>query len=183
MDLLEDMASLEDMVLLEDMVSLEASGTELLLEVARCPTSLCTSLCRARTGASPSQRLLDPLSLLLLTTLAPPTVSAPTGSDLLLSPPGLSATVSLLLLPMLLAMVLLDMALLAMVLSEELAMELLATVLLVTVSTTASLEELPMELVLEECSTDTLATMELPSSMPLSPVEKTKDKASRTNQN
>merc|ERR1711874_733235 len=102
-----------------------------LLALARCPTSLCTSLCRARTGASPSQRLSDPLSPLLLTTLAPPTVSAPTGSDLLLSPPGLSATVLLLLLPM---------------------------VLLVTVSATASLEELPTELVLEECSTDTLAT-------------------------
>jgi len=57
---------------LEDMASLE-------WEAARCPTSLCTSLCRARTGASPSQRLSDPLSLLLLTTLAPPTVSAPTG--------------------------------------------------------------------------------------------------------
>merc|ERR1712088_707280 len=94
----------------------------------------CTSLFRVRTGASPSQRMGDPLSLLLPTTLAPPTVSAPTGSDLLLSPPGLSATVSLLLLPM---------VLLAMALSEE-------------------------------CSTDTLATMELPSSMLLSPVEKTK---------
>merc|ERR1719442_176537 len=137
----------------------------LLLALARCPTSLCTSLCRVRTGASPSQRLSDPLSLLLPTTLALPTVSAPTGSDLLLSPPGLSATVSLLLLPM---------VLLAMALSEELAMELLPTVLLVMVSATASLEELPMELVLEECSTDTLATMVLPSSMPLSPVEKTK---------
>merc|ERR1719442_209992 len=113
----------------------------LLLALARCPTSLCTSLCRVRTGASPSQRLSDPLSLLLPTTLALPTVSAPTGSDLLLSPPGLSATVSLLLLPM---------VLLAMALSEE----------------------LPMELLLEECSTDTLATMELPSSMLLSPVEK-----------
>merc|ERR1711874_846875 len=44
-----------------------------LLALARCPTSLC----RARTGASPSQRLSDPLSQLLLITLAPPTVSAP----------------------------------------------------------------------------------------------------------
>merc|ERR1711874_812751 len=48
----------------------------------------------------------------------------------------------------------------------------LPTVLLVTVSATASLEELPTELVLEECSTDTLATTELPSSTLLSPVEK-----------
>merc|ERR1711874_707697 len=47
-----------------------------------------------------------------------------------------------------------------------------ATVLLLTVSATASLEELPTELVLEECSTDTLATTELPSSTLLSPVEK-----------
>merc|ERR1711913_50496 len=83
------------------------------------------------------------------------TVSAPTGSDLLLSPPGLLATV-----------------LLPMDLLEELPMELLATVLLVTVSATASLEELPTELVLKECSTDTLATTELPSSTLLSPVEK-----------
>merc|ERR1712106_631131 len=121
--------------------------------MGRCPTSLCTSLCRARTGASPSQRLSDPMSLLWLTTLAPPTVSAPTGSDLLLSPPGLSATVLLLLLHMV-----------------------LATVLLVTVSATVSLEELAMELVmelvLEESSTDTLATTELPSSTLPSPVEK-----------
>ena len=51
----------------------------LLLALARCPTSLCTSLCRARTGASPSQRLLDPLLLLSLTTPVPHTVSAPTG--------------------------------------------------------------------------------------------------------
>ena len=66
---------------LEELVTelLEASATESLLEVARCPTSLCTSLCRARTGGSPSQRLSDPLSLLLLTTPAPPMVSAPTG--------------------------------------------------------------------------------------------------------
>merc|ERR1711913_75568 len=178
--LLEDTVSLEELllapVLLEELlatVSLEVLPTLLspllllllllsLLALARCPTSLCTSLCGARTGASPSQRLSDPLSLLLLTTLAPPTVSAPTGSDLLLSPPGLSATVLLLLLPMVLAMVLLAMDLL-----EE-----LPTVLLVTVSATASLEELPTELVLEECSTDTLATTELPSSTLLSPVEK-----------
>merc|ERR1711874_615971 len=54
---------------------------------ARRPTSPCTSLCRARTGASPSPRLSDPLSLLSLTTLAPPTVSAPTGRGLsVLSP-------------------------------------------------------------------------------------------------
>merc|ERR1711887_68663 len=167
--LLEDTVSLEELllapVLLEELlatVSLEVLPTLLsplpllspllllllllsLLALARCPTSLCTSLCRARTGVSPSQRLSDPLSLLLLTTLAPPTVSAPTGSDLLLSPPGLSATVLLLLLPMVLAMVLLAMDL---------------------------LEELPTELVLEECSTDTLATTELPSSTLLSPVEK-----------
>merc|ERR1711913_3925 len=153
--LLEDTVSLEELllapVLLEELlatVSLEVLPTLLsplpllspllllllllsLLALARCPTSLCTRLCRARTGASPSQRLSDPLSLLLLTTLAPPTVSAPTGSDLLLSPPGLLATVLLLLLPMVLAMV-----------------------------------------VLEECSTDTLATTELPSSTLLSPVEK-----------
>merc|ERR1712172_421301 len=65
---------------------------------------------------------------------------------------------------------------------EELAMGLLPTVLSVTVSATAlleesamesdsdtaSLEELPTELALEECSTDTLATMELPSSTLLS---------------
>merc|ERR1711913_208452 len=161
--LLEDTVSLEELllapVLLEELlatVSLEVLLTLLspllllllllsLLALARCPTSLCTSLCRARTGASPSQRMGDPLSLLLLTTLAPPTVSAPTGSDLLLSPPGLLATVLLLLLPMVLAMVLLA---------------------------TDSLEELPTELVLEECSTDTLATTELPSSTLLSPVEK-----------
>merc|ERR1711970_611174 len=93
-------------------------------------------LCRARTGESPSQRPSDPLSLLLLTTLAPPMVSALTGSDLLLSPPVLL----LLLLPT----VLLAMAL---------------------------LEELPMELPLEECSTDTLATTELPSSTLPLPVE------------
>merc|ERR1711887_435414 len=177
--LLEDTVSLEELllapVLLEELlatVSLEVLPTLLsplpllspllllllllsLLALARCPTSLCTSLCRARTGVSPSQRLSDPLSLLLLTTLAPPTVSAPTGSDLLLSPPGLLAIV-----------------LLAMDLLEELPMELLPTVLLVTVSATASLEELPTELVLEECSTDTLATTELPSSTLLSPVEK-----------
>merc|ERR1711970_908005 len=102
-------------------------------------------LCRARTGESPSQRPSDPLSLLLLTTLAPPMVSALTGSDLLLSP----LVLLLLLLPM----------------------ELLPTVLLVTVSATALLEELLTELLLEECSTDTLATTELPSSTLLSPVE------------
>merc|ERR1719420_2539721 len=118
----------------------------LLLALARCPTSLCTSLCRARTEESPSPRLSDPLSLLLLTIPAPPTVSAPTGLDLLLSPPELP----LLLLPMVLAMVLLVTALL-----EELATELLATV-----SATAWL----VESVWEECSTDTLATTELPSS-------------------
>merc|ERR1712055_885467 len=73
--LLEVMASLEDMVWLEDMVSLEV----LVLALARCPTSLCTSPCRARTGESPSQRPSDPLLLLLLTTLAPPMASAPTG--------------------------------------------------------------------------------------------------------
>merc|ERR1712055_1026118 len=152
----------------EDTALWEALATPWLeWEAARCPTSPCISLCRARTGASPSQRLSDPLSLPLLITLAPPTVSAPTGSDLLLSPPGLSATVLLLLLPMVL-----DMVLLAMDLLEELPMELLPTVLLVTVSATASLEELPTELVLEECSTDTLATTELPSSTLLSPVEK-----------
>merc|ERR550517_1752052 len=55
-----------------------------LLAPARCPTSLCTSPCRARTGESPSQRPSDPLLLLLLTTLAPPMVSALTGSDPLL---------------------------------------------------------------------------------------------------
>merc|ERR1712128_20147 len=139
------MASLEDMALLEVLATLW-----LECEAARCPTSPCTSLCRARTGASPSQRLSDPMSLLLLTTLAPPTVSAPTGLDLLLSPPGLWATVLL----------------------EELATELLPTEFLVTVSATASLEELVMELVMEECSTDTPATTELPSSMLLLPVEK-----------
>merc|ERR1712114_163444 len=100
----------------------------LLLALARCPTSLCTSLCRERTGESPSPRLSDPLLLLLLTTQAPPTASAPTGLDLLLSPPELP----LLLLPKVLAMV-----------------------LLATVSATAWLVELPTELVLEECSTDT----------------------------
>merc|ERR550517_1679635 len=63
------------MVLLEVLLSLLLS----LLVPARCPTSLCISPCRARTGESPSQRPSDPLSLLLLTTLAPPTVSAPTG--------------------------------------------------------------------------------------------------------
>merc|ERR1712055_288627 len=159
----EDMALLEDMDLSEELVTelLEASATESLLEVARCPTSLCTSLCRARTEESPSPRLSDPLSLLLLTIPAPPTVSAPTGLDLLLSPPELP----LLLLPMVLAMVLLVMALL-----EELATELLATVLLATVSATAW----SVELVWEECSTDTLATTELPSSTLLSPVEKRK---------
>merc|ERR1712034_289488 len=93
------------------------------------------------------------------------TALVPTGLDLLLSPPELL----LLLLPMVLAMVLLAMALL-----EELAMELLAMVLLATVSATAWLVELPTELVLEECSTDTLATTELPSSTLLSPVEKRK---------
>merc|ERR1711913_57310 len=132
--LLEDTVSLEELllapVLLEELlatVSLEVLLTLLspllllspppllsplllllllmgLLALARCPTSLCTSLCRARTGVSPSPRLSDPLSLLLLTTLAPPTVL-------------------LLLLPMVLAMVLLAMDLL-----EE-----LPTVLLVTV--------------------------------------------------
>merc|ERR1712105_344972 len=119
----------------------------------------------ARTEESPSPRLSDPLSLLLLTIPAPPTVSVPTGLDLLLSPPELP----LLLLPMVLAMVLLVMALL-----EELATELLATVLLATVSATAWLVVFPMELVWEECSTDTLATTELPSSTLLSPVEKRK---------
>merc|ERR1711970_351763 len=122
-------------------------------------------LCRARTGESPSQRPSDPLSLLLLTTLAPPMVSALTGSDLLLSPPVLL----LLLLPMvLLAMALLEELPMELesvtALLEELPMELLPTVLLVTVSATALLEELPTELPLEECSTDTLATTELPSS-------------------
>merc|ERR1712192_58444 len=67
---------------------------------------------------------------------------------------------------------------LVMVLLEELAMGLLPTVLSVTVSATALLEESAMELesdtasleesatelALEECSTDTLATTELPSS-------------------
>merc|ERR1711990_1093638 len=47
-------------------------------EVVRSPTSLCTSLCRARTGESPSPRLLGPLSLLLLTTQAPPMELDPT---------------------------------------------------------------------------------------------------------
>merc|ERR1712043_2828 len=112
MALSEDMASLEDMALSEDMDSLEVLPTLLspllLLALARCPTSLCTSLCRARTEESPSPRLSDPLSLLLLTIPAPLTVSAPTGLDLLLSPPELP----LLLLPMVLAMVLLVMALL-----------------------------------------------------------------------
>merc|ERR1711874_594405 len=156
--LLEDMVALWEVTVLLEVTALwEALVTPWLeWQAARRPTSPCTSLCRARTGASPSPRLSDPLSLLSLTTLAPPTVSAPTGSDLLLSPPGLLATVLLLLLPMVLAMVLLAMDLL-----EELPMELLATVLLVTVSATASLEELPTELVLEECSTDTLATTEL----------------------
>merc|ERR1711970_1581816 len=93
-------------------------------------------LCRARTGESLSQRPSDPLLLLLLTTLAPPMVSALTGLDPLLSPPVLL----LLLLPT----VLLAMAL---------------------------LEELPTELLLEECSTDTLATTELLSSTLPSPVE------------
>merc|ERR1712192_321354 len=68
---------------------------------------------------------------------------------------------------------------------KELAMGLLATVLAVTVSATAlleesamelesdtvSLEELPTELALEECSMDTLATTELPSSTLPSPVQ------------
>merc|ERR1711913_251092 len=44
-------------------------------QAARRPTSPCTSPCRARTGASPSPRLSDPLLLLSLTTLAPPTES------------------------------------------------------------------------------------------------------------
>merc|ERR1712055_471011 len=127
------------------MVSLEV----LLLALARCPTSLCTSLCRARTGESPSQRPSDPLLLLLLTTLAPPMV--------------------------LLAMALLEelpMELVSdTVLSEEFPMELLPTVLLVTVSAMVLLEELPTELPLEECSTDTLATTELPSLTLPSPVE------------
>merc|ERR1712055_459533 len=156
------------MVSLEDMVSLEV----LLLAPARCPTSLSCSLCRARTGESPSQRPSDPLLLLLLTTLAPPMVSALTGLDPLLSPPVLL----LLLLPMvLLAMALLEELPMELesvtVLLEELPMELLPTVLLVMVSATALLEELPTELPLEECSTDTLATTELPSSTLLSPVE------------
>merc|ERR1712106_1075838 len=110
----EDTVSWEDTVLWEDTALWEDTvvlweDTVVLWEdtvswedtvLVRCPTSPCTSLCRARTGASPSPRLSDPLSLLLLTTLAPPTVSAPTGLDLLLSPPGLSATVLLLLLHM-----------------------------------------------------------------------------------
>merc|ERR1711970_448347 len=57
------------------------------------------------------------------------------------------------------------------VLLEELPMELLPTVLLVTVSATALLEELLTELPLEECSMDTLAITELPSSTLPSPVE------------
>merc|ERR1712060_217600 len=126
------------MALSEDMDSLEVLPTLLspllLLALARCPTSPCTSLCRARTEESPSPRLSDPLSLLLLTIPAPPTVSVPTGLDLLLSPPELP----LLLLPMVLAMVLLVTALL----EELLATELLATVLLATVSATAWLVEL-----------------------------------------
>ena len=77
---LEDMALLEDMVLLEDMALLEVLATLLLeWEVARCPTSLSTSLYRARTGVSPSQKLLDPLLQLLPTILAPPMASALTG--------------------------------------------------------------------------------------------------------
>merc|ERR1719464_677881 len=50
---------------------------------------------------------------------------------------------------------------------EELAMGLLPTVL----SATALLEESATELALEECSTDTLATTELPSSTLPSPVD------------
>merc|ERR1711970_140956 len=110
-------------------------------------------LCRARTGESLSQRPSDPLLLLLLTTLAPPMVSALTGLDPLLSPPVL-------------LLLLLPTVLLAMALLEE-----LPTVLSVTVSATALLEELPTELLLEECSTDTLATTELLSSTLPSPVE------------
>merc|ERR1712106_837772 len=83
----EDTALWEDMALWEDTVVLW-EDTVVLWEdtvswedtvLVGCPTSPCTSLCRARTGASPSPRLSDPLSLLLLITLAPPTVSAPTG--------------------------------------------------------------------------------------------------------
>merc|ERR1719180_292484 len=48
-------------------------------EVVRSPTSPCTSLCRARTGGSPSPRPLGPLSLLSLITPAPPMELDPTG--------------------------------------------------------------------------------------------------------
>ena len=53
--LLEDMGLLEVMDLLEDMASLEEldylEAMELLvLELVRCPTSPCQSLCRVRTG-------------------------------------------------------------------------------------------------------------------------------------
>merc|ERR1712212_232658 len=73
--------SLGDMAALLEVTVLWEALVTLWLEwqAARRPTSPCTSLCRARTGASPSPRLSDPLSLLSLTILAPPTVSAPTG--------------------------------------------------------------------------------------------------------
>merc|ERR1712192_113145 len=57
-------------------------------EVVRSPTSPCTSLCRARTGGSPSPRPLGPLSLLSLTTLAPPMELDPTGRGLSVLPPS-----------------------------------------------------------------------------------------------
>merc|ERR1712192_273242 len=57
-------------------------------EVVRSPTSPCTSLCRARTGGSPSPRPLGPLSLLSLTTLAPPMELDPTGGGLSVLPPS-----------------------------------------------------------------------------------------------
>ena len=47
MGLLEVMDLLEDMSLLEELDLLEA----MVLELVRCPTSPCQSLCRVRTGA------------------------------------------------------------------------------------------------------------------------------------
>merc|ERR1711874_298419 len=118
-----------------------------LLELARCPTSLCTSLCRARTGASPSQRLSDPLSLLLLITLAPPTVSAPTGGGLSVLSPLASLDTDW---------------------WDELVTESLEGSAMESVSATVLLVELAS--VLEECTTATPDTMAPPSSTPLSSV-------------
>merc|ERR1711913_140790 len=83
-------ALLEDTVSLEELLLAPVLLEELLATVS---LEVLPTLLSPLPLLSPLLLLLLLLSLLLLATLAPPTVSAPTGSDLLLSPPGLLARV------------------------------------------------------------------------------------------